>query len=39
MTKEEAMDIIADAGFGFFATVEGNKPFVASIKITPVEKQ
>jgi len=28
MTKEEALDIISDAGFGFFATVEGNKPRV-----------
>jgi len=28
MTKEEAMDIISDAGFGFFATIEGNKPRV-----------
>jgi uncharacterized pyridoxamine 5'-phosphate oxidase family protein len=28
MTKEEALDIVADAGFGFFATVEGNKPYV-----------
>ena len=28
MTKEEALDIIADAGFGFFATVEGNAPRV-----------
>jgi len=28
MTKEEALDIIADAGFGFLGTVEGNKPKV-----------
>ena len=28
MTKEEALDIISDAGFGFFATIEGNKPCV-----------
>ena len=28
MTKEEALDIISDAGFGFFATLEGNKPRV-----------
>ena len=28
MNKEEALDIISDAGFGFFATVEGNKPNV-----------
>ena len=28
MNKEEALDIISDAGFGFFATVEGNKPYV-----------
>lgn len=28
MTKEEALDIIADAGFGFLATVEGDKPRV-----------
>ena len=28
MTTEEAIDIVRDAGFGFFATVEGNKPQV-----------
>ncbi len=28
MTKDEAIDIVRDAGFGFFATVEGNKPRV-----------
>jgi uncharacterized pyridoxamine 5'-phosphate oxidase family protein len=28
MTKEEAIDLIRDAGFGFFATVEGNQPRV-----------
>ena len=28
MNKEEAIDIIRDAGFGFFATMEGNKPRV-----------
>ncbi len=28
LTKEEALDIIADAGFGFFGTVEGTKPCV-----------
>ena len=28
MTKDEAIDIIRDAGFGFLATVEGNKPRV-----------
>jgi uncharacterized pyridoxamine 5'-phosphate oxidase family protein len=28
LTKEEAIDIVRDAGFGFFATVEGNKPHV-----------
>ena len=28
MNKEEALDIISDAGFGFFATVEGDKPRV-----------
>ena len=28
MNKEEAIDIVRDAGFGFFATVEGNKPHV-----------
>ena len=28
MNKEEAMDIISDAGFGFLATVEGNQPRV-----------
>ncbi|MDE2223559.1 MAG: pyridoxamine 5'-phosphate oxidase family protein [Candidatus Omnitrophica bacterium] len=28
MTKEEAIDIIRDAGFGFLATVDGNKPRV-----------
>ena len=28
MTKEEALDIIADAGFGFFATTDGNQPRV-----------
>ena len=28
MTKDEAVDIIRDAGFGFLATVEGNKPRV-----------
>lgn len=28
MTTEEAIDIIRDAGFGFLATCEGNKPHV-----------
>ena len=28
MNKEEAIDIVRDAGFGFLATVEGNKPYV-----------
>jgi len=28
MNKDEALDIISDAGFGFFATVEENKPHV-----------
>lgn len=28
MNKEEAIDIVRDAGFGFFATVEGNQPHV-----------
>ena len=28
MTRDEAIDIVRDAGFGFFATVEGNKPHV-----------
>ena len=28
MTKDEAIDIIRDAGFGFFATIEGNQPRV-----------
>ena len=28
MTQEEAIDIIRDAGFGFFATTEGNQPRV-----------
>lgn len=28
MEKSEALDIIADAGFGFFATVEGDQPRV-----------
>lgn len=28
MNKEEAIDIIRDAGFGFFATAEGNQPRV-----------
>ena len=28
MNKDEAIDIIRDAGFGFLATVEGNKPHV-----------
>lgn len=28
MNKEEAIDIIRDAGFGFLATVDGNKPRV-----------
>ncbi|MDE1920559.1 MAG: pyridoxamine 5'-phosphate oxidase family protein [Candidatus Omnitrophica bacterium] len=28
MTKEEAIDIIRDAGFGFLATVEAGKPRV-----------
>ena len=28
LTKEEAIDIIRDAGFGFFATIEGNQPHV-----------
>ena len=28
MTKEEVIDVIRDAGFGFLATVEGNQPRV-----------
>ena len=28
MNKEEAIDIVRDAGFGFLATVEGNQPHV-----------
>ena len=28
MDKNEAIDIVRDAGFGFFATVEGNQPRV-----------
>ena len=28
VTKEEAVDIIRDAGFGFMATTEGNQPRV-----------
>ena len=28
MNKEEAIDIVRDAGFGFLATVEGNRPRV-----------
>ena len=28
MTKDEAIDIVRDAGFGFFATVEGDQPRV-----------
>ena len=28
MNKEEALDIVSDAGFGFLATVEGDKPHV-----------
>jgi general stress protein 26 len=28
LTKEQAIDIVRDAGFGFFSTVEGNKPHV-----------
>ena len=28
MEKEEAIDIVKDAGFGFLATVEGNQPHV-----------
>ncbi len=28
MTKEEAIDLIRDAGFGFLATTEGNQPRV-----------
>ena len=28
MNKEEAIDIVKDAGFGFLATVEGNQPHV-----------
>lgn len=28
ITKEEALDIISDAGFGYLATVEENKPYV-----------
>ena len=28
MTTEEAIDIIRDAGFGFFATTEGDQPHV-----------
>ena len=28
MNKEEAIDIIRDAGFGYFATIEGNEPRV-----------
>ncbi len=28
LTKEEAIDIVRDAGFGFFATAEGSQPHV-----------
>lgn len=28
LTKEEAIDIVRDAGFGFFATTEGDQPRV-----------
>ena len=28
MTKDEAMDLISDAGFGFLATTEGSQPRV-----------
>lgn len=28
MTKDEAIDLIRDAGFGYLATVEGNQPRV-----------
>jgi len=28
LTKEQAIDIISDAGFGFFATTEGDQPRV-----------
>lgn len=28
MTKEEVLDLIKDAGFGFLATTEGNRPRV-----------
>ena len=28
MTQEEAIDVVRDAGFGFFATIEGNQPRV-----------
>src|SRR5258708_605354 len=28
MNKEEAIDIVRDAGFGFLATLEGNQPRV-----------
>ena len=28
MTKEEAIDVIKDAGFGYLATMEGNQPRV-----------
>ena len=28
MNKEEAIDIVRDAGFGFLATIDGNKPCV-----------
>ncbi len=28
MTKDEAIDIVRDAGFGFFATLEGDQPHV-----------
>ena len=28
MTKDEAIDIIKDAGFGFLATIDGNQPRV-----------
>jgi len=28
MTKEEAIDIVRDAGFGFLATIENNQPRV-----------
>ena len=28
MNKEEAIDIVRDAGFGFLATTEGNQPHV-----------